>query len=154
MLTIQSVLSFEAAHRLYDVDTYSKECSDSVHGHSYKVTVVASRGTVNGATMVMDFKLFKLCMHNALDKYDHSCILRSCDPLAKYMQELSTNVHIVEGNPTAEWMAFKFAEEIQAEIDKYDPEVKVESVAVQETENNIATYVASDHKEYEIEGDE
>lgn len=39
------------------------------------------------------------------------------------------------------------------EIYKHDPEVKVESVAVQETENNIATYIASDHREYEIKGD-
>ena len=143
MITVQTTLSFEAAHRLYGVDTFSKECQTSVHGHSYKTTVVAGRREMLDSGMVMDFKLFKkICKEAIEEKYDHSIILRDTDPLVDGFMQLAPEqkLNVVCESPTAEWMAKKFAEDIQSALDKVDNKVKVVSVAVQETENNIATY--------------
>lgn len=143
MHTVETTISFEAAHRLYGVDTYSKECSDSVHGHSYKVKVVVGRSELDSAGMVVDFKLLKKIVNEAIhDKYDHSLILRDCDPLVKCFKEFAPEqkLNIVHDSPTAEWMAQVFADDIQRSLISSTDWVSVVSVSVQETENNIATY--------------
>lgn len=138
--SLKTQISFEAAHRLYDVDTYSEECRTNLHGHSYKVTVYASCGTcLNDAGMVVDFKLLKKIIREAIeDKYDHSCILLFDDPLCEPIKANCKKVHIVYENPTAEWMAKTFFDELAESI--YLDDVDVTRVEVQETENNIAIY--------------
>lgn len=141
MTTVETFVTFEAAHRLYDVDTYSEECRNNVHGHSYGVTLHVGRNGLNAASMVMDFKLLKKIVKEVIeDPYDHSCILRSIDPLAEPIKQNCKKVHIVEENPTAEWMAKKFFEDMDAALKEVDPELNVESLSVRETEHNIATY--------------
>lgn len=152
MITVQTTLSFEAAHRLYGVDTFSKECSDSVHGHSYKTTVVVGRGEMLESGMVMDFKLFKkICKETIEEKYDHSLILRDIDPLVDDFMRTAPEqkLNIVHGSPTAEWMAKIFAEEISEALHKVDPWLDVISVSVQETENNIATWTKLEPRGWE-----
>ena len=143
MYTVQTTISFEAAHRLYGVDTYSTECRDSVHGHSYKVCVVLGKGELLDSGMVIDFKLLKKIVKETIhDKYDHSLILRDCDPLVEAFTQLAPEqkLNIVHASPTAEWMSRVFAEELQAAFHSVDPWLDVVSVSVQETENNIATW--------------
>jgi len=149
MLTVETIISFEAAHRLYGVDTYSTACKTSVHGHSYKVKIVVGRGSMNDAGMVVDFKLFKKVVKEAIeDKYDHSLILRDIDPLVLAFKELAPeqNLHVVSESPTAEWMAEEFAREIAAALHQVDSWLDVISVSVQETENNIATWTKVEPK--------
>jgi len=138
---VETYFSFEAAHRLYDVDTYSEECRNNLHGHSYVVKVVVSSRSLNNAGMVIDFKLLKKILKETIeDKYDHSCILRSCDPLAEVVKANCKKVHIVEDNPTAEWMAKKFFMDILFALSSMEY-ITVEKVSVQETEHNIATFM-------------
>lgn len=144
MYSIKTQISFEAAHRLYDVATYSRECSDNLHGHSYKVNVIISCTKLNDASMVADFKAIKQILKKVIeDKYDHSCIIRECDPLKDAIVANCDKVHVVEGNPTAEWMAKLFADQIEAGI-AFCPELTVEQVEVQETEHNIAIWTRED----------
>lgn len=143
MYSIKSTFSFEAAHRLYGVDTYSKDCKLSSHGHSYKCEVTIGRLEKNDAGMVMDFKLFKkICKETIEDKYDHSIILRDTDPLVEAYREVAPEqkMNVVSDSPTAEWMAEVFCNDIEDALEKVDPELIVLKVAVQETENNIAIY--------------
>lgn len=141
MQGVYTTIGFEAAHRLYDVATYSEECRDNIHGHSYKVSVKVMRPELNEAGMVMDFKLLKKILKETIeDKYDHSCIVRACDPLSKPLQENCKKVHVVEENPTAEWMAESFAREIETSLKAVDPKLFVDEVHVQETENNLAVW--------------
>lgn len=141
MQGVYTTIGFEAAHRLYDVETYSEECRDNIHGHSYKVMVKVIRRELNSAGMVIDFKLLKKILKETIeDKYDHSCIVRDCDPLAKPLQLNCKKVHVVTDNPTAEWMAKQFANDIQSALNEVVPQLLVEEVHVQETENNIAVY--------------
>lgn len=145
MYSVKTKVSFEAAHRLYNVDTYSSECRDNLHGHSYKVEVLVGVNDLNKAGMVIDFKLLKKIIKDVIeDKYDHSCILRNSDPIAKVIQENCKKVILVDNSPTAEWMAKEFYDAIQAKIHIYSFDANVISVAVQETENNIAYYLPED----------
>lgn len=144
MQGVYTTVGFEAAHRLYDVDTYSEACRKNLHGHSYKVAVKVCRNSLNAAGMVIDFKLLKEVLKETIeDPYDHSSILRISDPIAKTVAMYCENVHLVEENPTAEWMAEKFAKDIQAALKKVDPELILEEVHVQETENNLAVWKPS-----------
>lgn len=139
---VKTTVSFEAAHRLYDVKTYSEECRNNIHGHSYKVTVVVSSESLNNANMVIDFKYLKELIHDSIEtKFDHSCILKYndplCDPIVKYCEK----VHVVDDNPTAEWMCKYFYNILQECLhDNGIYDAMIYEVAVQETENNIAIY--------------
>ena len=142
MYMVKTKVSFEAAHRLYDVVTYSSECRDNLHGHSYKVEVVVGVDNLNHAGMVTDFKLLKKVVKDVIeDKYDHSCILRKSDPIAKVVKENCKKVIIVDNSPTAEWMAKEFYEMIQCRMSTFSSDLHVISVGVQETENNIGYYL-------------
>ena len=140
---LKTQISFEAAHRLYNVNTYSKECRENIHGHSYKVTVYVCASDLDESGMVVDFKLLKKILKESIeDKYDHSCILVETDPLCEPIKANCTKVNIVSENPTAEWMASHFMDEIQEALSATNlwPRVGIFRVDVQETENNIATY--------------
>ena len=165
MNIVRTQISFEAAHRLYDVATYSEECRTCLHGHSYKVAVECFCDKLNDAGMVVDFKLLKKIIRETIeDKYDHSCILRECDPLKDAIVKESGNVHVVKENPTAEWMAELFAAMIDDALAANGlNSIHVQRLEVQETENNIAVWSRDwtaqfertssdvDHLTYEVE---
>jgi len=146
MNIVRTQISFEAAHRLYDVATYSEACRTCLHGHSYKVAVECSCDKLNDAGMVVDFKLLKEIIKETIeDKYDHSCILRECDPLKDAIVKECRKVHVVEANPTAEWMAQLFASDIDAALAANGlSNIHVQRLGVQETENNIAIWCRDD----------
>lgn len=142
---LKTQMSFEAAHRLYDVDTYSEECRNNIHGHSYKVNVYVTCDNLNDASMVVDFKLLKFILKSVVeDTFDHSCILVNTDPLCEAIEANCKKVHIVDNNPTAEWMAEHFFKCSNSALEEsFSPNVynvRVCKVEVQETENNIAIY--------------
>lgn len=145
MFLLETQIDFEAAHRLYNVNTYSKECRENIHGHSYKVTFEISRPELDDSGMVIDFKLLKQLLDIHIKAvYDHSCILKSDDPLVKPMQESCKKVVVVDENPTAEWMALKFYEVMNSALAKFDILLSVRKVSVQETEHNIAIFIKED----------
>lgn len=142
---VETFVTFEAAHRLYSVDTYTQECRDNLHGHSYGVRVVVSRKDMNSAGMVVDFKLLKEVVNDVIVKpYDHSCILKSNDPLVESIKTNCKKVHIVDENPTAEWMAATYFNMIESALQDKDPELIVTLVSVRETDKNIATIRRAD----------
>ena len=142
MYVVQTQIKIECAHRLYNVDTYSSECRDNIHGHSYKITIKVGQDKLNDAGMVVDFKLLKKITKESIeDKYDHACVLRKIDPLADHISRECKKVILVDENPTAEWMSQEFYRTIQTSLCEEGIEMKVISVSVQETENNIATYI-------------
>lgn len=148
MYQIETTISFEAAHRLYGVNTYSKECSDSIHGHSYKVTVYVARSDLNDSGMVIDFKLIKKIIKEIIEnKYDHSLILRDIDPLVSVIQTTAPEqkLNIVLDNPTAEWMAQTMYYDLSKAVNSIDQWISIAMVSVQETENNIATYFEGEY---------
>ena len=141
MYKLETRIEFEAAHRLYDTATYSEECRNNIHGHSYKVTYLIG-GDLNEAGMVIDFKLLKKIIRETVEQpYDHSCILKRSDPLCNEIIGNCKKVHIVDENPTAEWMSKFYFDLVQtALVENGITNCKVLECRVQETEHNIAIY--------------
>lgn len=145
MHSVRAHVTFEAAHRLHDDGVYSKKCQTCLHGHSYGVTVYLSSPRLLDCGMVIDFTQLKEILRSVIvEPFDHSCILKKTDPLCMPVSMYCENVHIVDENPTAEWMAHEFYLRVQSAIASKladtHPQVKVTRVEVQETANNIAIF--------------
>lgn len=142
MITLKTSFECETAHRLFNVATYSEECRDNIHGHSYKYVVEVARkdGKLNEANMIVDFKLLKQTIKQFEKKYDHSVIIKCDDPLCKPLLENCKKVNVVDDNPTAEWMVGAFPKELNALFDENHLEIEVVSLEIAETTGNIAVW--------------
>ena len=91
---------------------------------------------------IRDPFLKKIVKETIEDHYDHACILKWDDPLVQPIMDNCRKVIVVNDNPTAEYMAETFFNELSDRFDRDDLDVPVSviSVSVQETEHNIATY--------------
>ncbi len=68
MYEIEIISDFAAAHRLRD---YNGKC-EQLHGHNYRVHVIARAAEPGRGGMVMDFGELKKAANLVLDKLDHS----------------------------------------------------------------------------------
>lgn len=142
MISLKVHFELEVAHRLFNVNTYSEECRDNLHGHSYRCDVEVSRidGKLDASGMICDFKKLKEIIKVFEKKYDHSVIVKSDDPLCKPLIENCKKVHTVELNPTAEWMSKTFSNELNILFNQNHLDVEVISLEIAETSGNIAVW--------------
>lgn len=148
MYQVEATVEFEYAHRLYNVDTFSEECRDNIHGHSGKLTVIVGRDKLNHAGMVIDFKLLKHILNTAIvDKFDHACILNSADPLCECISKECKKVVVTDESPTAEWMSKYMYHVLDNEFKNTDSNLQIVKVMVQETERNRAIYTGGSSNE-------
>ena len=142
MITLKTSFECETAHRLFNVATYSEECRDNIHGHSYKYTVEVARkdGSLNDANMICDFKLLKETIKEFEKKYDHSVIIKKDDPLCEPLLKHCKKVNVVEENPTAEWMVQKFPKELNFLFEMKGLGIEVVSLEIAETTGNMAVW--------------
>lgn len=146
MITLKTSFECETAHRLFNVATYSEECRDNIHGHSYKYVVEVARkypdinGELNEANMIVDFKLLKQTIKEFEKKYDHSVIIKRDDPLCEPLFKNCKKVNVVDENPTAEWMVSTFPKELNNLFDKNHLGIEVVSLEIAETTGNIAVW--------------
>ena len=116
-----------------------------IHGHNYVVTVKLTGSTdcLNRDGMVIDFKLLKKELHQFFDKYDHSMILQKDHPLVGiYLKNYKdhhidleeTRLFVWDQNPTAEYMALKWQQELMDIFGRYL--IQDVHVTVEETQNN------------------
>ncbi len=68
MYEVEIIDAFSAAHRLRD---YNGKC-ERLHGHNYRVHVVARSQTLGAGGMVIDFVHLKTVLAQALSKLDHT----------------------------------------------------------------------------------
>jgi 6-pyruvoyltetrahydropterin/6-carboxytetrahydropterin synthase len=139
MITITRRIDFSAAHRLHNPQLSAEEnarifgvCNNANgHGHNYAIEV-SVRGQIPKKTgMVMDLKE----LQDILMRVIHG----PCDH-----KHLNHDVAMFEGViPTAENLAIKFWEVVDAEIRKY-PGVKLHQVRVIESKNNFVDYYGPD----------
>jgi 6-pyruvoyltetrahydropterin/6-carboxytetrahydropterin synthase len=118
MYSIKVEASFSSAHNLRG---YKGKCEE-LHGHNWKIEVVASKSKLDKTGMVLDFKFIKNALNNILDKLDH-----------KYLNNLS---YFKKSNPTSENIAKYIYDNLKLKV----PVLR--SVTVCESENSSATYSA------------
>jgi len=115
MFEVKITRDFAAAHRVED---YPGNC-ERLHGHNWKVEVVARASALDGLGMVLDFRRLKELTDHVLEHLDH-----------QYLNEIEPFTVL---NPTAE----NIAKYIYDEISKDSP---VHRVNVFETETSVASY--------------
>jgi 6-pyruvoyltetrahydropterin/6-carboxytetrahydropterin synthase len=97
MVTIQTSVDFEAAHRQYGDDS---KCG-FLHGHNWKVDFVLQGDKVNSVGYLENFTVLK----RLTDGMDHKVILKESDPLVQILRSCNQLVYPTRENPTCENIA-------------------------------------------------
>ena len=142
MLELTTYTELEIAHRL--LTSYAQRCRH-LHGHRYEVeiTVASKHGSLNKDGMIVDFKKLKEIVKRVLDDaWDHGACFNVADPLAPALMSdhETTRLHLVEANPTLEWMVKKWASDLQAEFDAQQLGILLTRLKASETARNTVTW--------------
>jgi 6-pyruvoyltetrahydropterin/6-carboxytetrahydropterin synthase len=140
MMELTTYTELEIAHRL--MTSYAQKCR-SLHGHRYEVEITVTAQNFNEDGMIVDFKKLKEVVKTELDdQWDHGACVRATDPLAYHLMSDAHHerVHIIEANPTLEWMVERWALDLQAALDIECPGVAVSMLKASETARNTVTW--------------
>lgn len=163
MFTLSTHIELPIAHRLPEAysglcvgnisrdekEIFPKDELGIVHGHNYNITFAISTNKINNEFMVMDFKQIKKIIHEEMDKYDHSLILKEGDALIKFYKkeylkrgiELEkTRLFIWPQAPTAEYMAYYWYQMFIKKFQEVGINVTKLAITVEETSHNSITY--------------
>ena len=163
MFTLSTHIELPIAHRL--PGAYSGLCVGNVsrdekikflkdnlgiiHGHNYNITFEVSTDKMNEDFMVMDFKQIKKIIHEEMDKYDHSLILKDGDALIEFYKSEyekrgidinTTRLFIWDQAPTAEYMAYYWYQIFMKKFKEAGIDVTKLAITVEETFHNSVTY--------------
>jgi len=116
MYSVKVEGDFSSAHNLRG---YKGKC-EALHGHNWKVEVVAQSEVLDKIGMLIDFKFLKKELNALLDTLDH-----------KYLNKMP---YFLKNNPTSENIAKYIYDKLKNKI----PEIY--SVTVWESVNSSATY--------------
>ena len=133
MFRIRKSYRFEAAHQLDK--SFSRCCSDSIHGHSYTAEVFLVRDDLDDTGMVVDFGALAEAK-TLFGSLDHALLMPSTlDPhYLSVLGKFSKKLIIVPFNPTAENIAaWALSKLTSSTIGKY-----VEKVRIHETSTGWA----------------
>ncbi len=119
MYKVKIIKSFSSAHYL---PNYKGSC-ESLHGHNWKVEVIASTKDIDSSGMVIDFRKLKQITASAIETLDHKCL----NDLTYFKQNV----------PSSETIARYLFGQIEEQLPK---ERNLEEVRVWETENSCASY--------------
>lgn len=142
MLELTTYTELEIAHRL--VTSYAQKCRH-LHGHRYEVeiTVTSKHRGLNKDGMIVDFKKLKEIVKGVLDEaWDHGACFNAADPLAPaLMSDYETaRLHIVDANPTLEWMVGTWANDLQIAFDAARLDLTLGRLKASETAKNTVTW--------------
>lgn len=163
MYTLSTHIELPIAHRLPgaysglcvgnisrdETETFPKDDLGMVHGHNYNITFKVSTDKMNEDFMVMDFKKIKKIIHEEMDKFDHSLILKDGDALIKFYREeyqkrgidpSKTRLYVWDRAPTAEFMAYRWWHVFKTLFKKNGIELTHLAITVEETSKNSVTY--------------
>ena len=143
MMELTTYTELEIAHRLGGA--YSGRCLHW-HGHRYQVEITVTAQKLNEDGMIIDFKKLKEVVKTVLDdKWDHGACLRADDTLARPLMKDAHHerVHIIDGNPTLEWMVERWALDLQEALNNECPGVAVSMLKASETARNTVTWHAT-----------
>lgn len=142
-LLIRKLFKFENAHIVRNCT--SKRCSQSIHGHSYKVELFFRSDSLDRGEMVYDFGLTKLTIKELIDSFDHAITLWSGDDpqYLKDMKKWSQRWVEIPVNPSAEQFSrlfFLIVDKIlnQTIMVNEENNVCIDSVIVHETDTGYA----------------
>lgn len=110
---------FAASHFLRD---YKGKC-ENLHGHNYRVEITCAGESIDKTGMLVDFVDLKRATREVVDYLDH--------------KHLNETPPFDNWNPSAEYIALYFYQEVQARLGSAG---RISSVRVWETDTCFATY--------------
>ena len=163
MFTLSTSIELPIAHRLPgaysglcvgnvsrdEKQIFPKDELGVVHGHNYIITFEVSTNVMNDDFMVMDFKQVKKLIHNEMDKYDHSLILKTGDALIGFYRDeyckrgispYDARLYVWEEAPTAEYMAYNWYKTFKQIFKDNGIELSKLVITVEETSHNKVSY--------------
>lgn len=163
MYTLSTHIELPIAHRLPgaysglcvgnisrdEKETFPKDELGVIHGHNYNITFKVSTDKMNEDFMVMDFKKIKKIIHEEMDKFDHSLILKDGDALIDFYKKeyekrgielKKTRVYVWDQAPTAEYMAYHWWTIFKTLFEKNGIDLTHLAITVEETSKNSVTY--------------
>ncbi len=148
-MIIRKLFKFENAHIVRGCT--SRRCSESIHGHSYKVELLFTSDRLDRGQMIYDFGLTKLAIKELIDSFDHAITLWSGDDPA-YLEDMkrwSRRWVELPVSPSAEQYArviFLMVELVLQNTVMVNNEgnVTIESVIVHETDTGYAKATKED----------
>ncbi len=142
MYTVEIRHNFETAHRLSSEGAPVK--CQSIHGHSWWVTIKLSGDELDERGMLIEFGAFKKAWRKFLDdEVDHHLCVVEGDPLAGAIREVMPEARILEVpfDPTTENLARWLCEKGSQIIDGLaETDVRVAEIHLQETRVNAVSY--------------
>jgi len=131
---VKNLGEISCAHRLH---LHKGECQ-YIHGHNYKVEIVATALVPDHQGFVCDFAELKK-MGEVLKEYDHRLLLYVHDPLTrKLLPIIKDHIKIVAFLPTVENLAEHWLKEFQQEMQSNAWEIN--EIHVWETANNYVAF--------------
>ena len=141
MMELTTYTELEIAHRL--LTSYAQKCR-ALHGHRYEVEItVASPSGLNKDGMIVDFKKLKEVVKEVLDdKWDHGACFNNADRISEFMLKDAERerLHIIDANPTLEWMVGKWVEDLNAAFRAKGIDLVVTKLKASETAKNTVTW--------------
>ena len=141
MMELTTYTELEIAHRL--LTSYAQKCRH-LHGHRYEVEItVASPSGLNKDGMIVDFKKLKEVVKEVLDdKWDHGACFNKVDRISEFMLKDAERerLHIIDANPTLEWMVGKWVEDLNAAFRAKGIDLVVTKLKASETAKNTVTW--------------
>jgi 6-pyruvoyltetrahydropterin/6-carboxytetrahydropterin synthase len=144
MHQIEITHNFETAHRLSAPDAPIK--CQSIHGHSWWVTVTIEGPTLGADGMLVEFGAFKRAWRDFLDDHvDHHLVTHQDDPVAAAILTVQPDARLLRlpFQPTTELLAawlHDHASRLLATLN-HAPGVRVAAIHLQETRVNAARFV-------------
>lgn len=163
MFTLSTYIELPIAHRLPgaysglcvgnvsrdEKEVFPKDNFGLVHGHNYNITFKVSTNVLNEDFMVLDFKKIKKIIHEEMDKYDHSLILKEGDLLIDFYKSEYlkrgidiniTRLFIWKEAPTAEYMSYYWYKIFMNRFKEVGLDICKLEITVEETSHNSVTY--------------
>ncbi len=142
-MIIRKLFKFENAHIVRNCTT--RRCSESIHGHSYKIELLFGSNYLDRGQMVYDFGLTKLIIKELIDSFDHAITLWSGDnpEYIEDMKKWSRRWVELPVSPSAEQYSrviFLMVEQVlrQSVTVNEEKDVTIDSVIVHETDTGYA----------------
>ncbi len=143
MVRISILHNFETAHRLSDPRAPVK--CQSIHGHSWWVTLTIEGDKVNDQGMLIEFGRLKKIWRAFLDnKVDHHLAVQEDDPVVEALRSVLPDLRllVLPFEPTTENLAMWLHKRARQILDHAAPghKLRVSKVHLQETRVNAAEY--------------
>jgi len=144
---IRKLFKYEMSHVVREA--YTRRCSHSIHGHSYKMELCLTGEVPDIAQMVMDFSLVKKYYHTFVDSFDHAHMIWNVPSAQKeieYIRSANERYIIAPFSSTAEMQAkmfYVFSENVLNYLKSsglIDQSIRTDCVRVHETDTGYAEF--------------